>query len=262
MRLPIYQVDAFTSNLFSGNPAAVVPLDHWLPDPVLQAIAMENNLSETAFFVGSGGEYSLRWFTPSMEVDLCGHATLATAFTLFGPLGYSGDTVRFDTKSGGLAVTRHGEMLRMNFPARPATEGEIPEGLGEALGAEPDKVLWAKRPLCVFPDEKIIRELKPNMERLAGIAPGAAIVTAPGSGDVDFVSRFFAPGMGIPEDPVTGSAHCILVPYWADRLGKTDLLAHQVSARGGEIACSALGERVALSGRAVLYMEGSIIVGE
>lgn len=261
MRLPVYQVDAFTDRPFAGNPAAVVPLDAWLPDSVMQAVAMENNLSETAFFTGAGGEYRLRWFTPAAEVDLCGHATLATAFVLFGPLGYGGDVLRFTTKSGGLAVTRDGEGLAMNFPSRPPAPCAAPPELARALGALPEAVLRSGRTLVgVFDREEDVRGLAPDMALVAALDCEGLVVTAPGGGGVDFVSRCFAPAVGVPEDPVTGSAHCVLTPYWAARLGKQELLAHQVSARGGEIACRDLGERVALSGRAVLTMEGTIII--
>ncbi len=261
MRLPLYQVDAFASRVFAGNPAAVVPLERWLPDPVLQAVAMENNLSETAFFTGSGGEYALRWFTPAAEVSLCGHATLATAFVLFGPLGYGGSAVRFQTAGGGLAVRREGRGLAMDFPALPPAPCPEPPGLGRALGREPSAVLRAGRKLvCVYEDEAAVRALAPDMAALAAQDCEGCVVTAPGGGGVDFVSRCFAPAVGVPEDPVTGSAHCVLTPYWARRLGKKEFVARQVSARGGEIACRDLGDRVALWGEAVLYLEGSITI--
>lgn len=262
MRLPIYQVDAFASRQFAGNPAAVVPLESWLSDTRLQAIAAENNLSETAFFVGSGDEYELRWFTPSTEVDLCGHATLASAYVLFGPLGKPGGTVLFSTRSGGLAVSRDGNRLRMNFPACAPKPCDPLPGVTEALGAEPNEVHMARDVVCVFENEGAVRALEPDMVALAAVDVNAVIATAPGLGGVDFVSRFFAPAMGVPEDPVTGSAHCTLAPFWSERLGKDRLLARQVSARGGEILCEMLGDRVALSGEAVLYLEGTIIVSD
>jgi PhzF family phenazine biosynthesis protein len=255
--LPLYQVDAFTDRVFGGNPAAVVPLEQWLPDAVMQAIAAENNLSETAFFAPEGDGWRLRWFTPTAEIDLCGHATLASAFVLFECLNLAAQTVAFETLGGRLEVSREGERLVMDFPARPPKRRIGPEGLAEALGAEPKEVLSARDLICVFETEAQVRALSPNMARLARLPAFAVCPTAPGD-DCDFVSRFFAPGAGVPEDPVTGSAHCSLVPYWAKRLGKKDLHARQVSARGGELFCRDNGERVVIAGRAVLYLEGRI----
>ncbi len=260
MTLRLFQIDAFTDTVFSGNPAAVCPLDEWLPDGTLQAIAAENNLSETAFFVGGGGRYDLRWFTPVCEVELCGHATLATAFLILTRLEPDRDAVTFVTRSGELTVSRDGEGLAMDFPALPAAATAPDSGLAAALGGAPKEFLSSREDeLVVFGSAAEIRNLRPDMGALAKIDRRGIIVTAPGE-DCDFVSRFFAPSHGIPEDPVTGSAHCVLVPYWADRLGKSDLTARQVSARGGRLTCRAMGERVRLAGHAVLYLEGEISI--
>lgn len=257
MNLPIYQVDAFSSRLFSGNPAAVCPLESWLPDHLLQSIAAENNLSETAFFVRDGDGYRLRWFTPTVEVDLCGHATLASAFIVLNRLTPSKDSVRFQTKSGELVVERRDGLLSMDFPSRPPSECEVHPGLIEALGSKPETVLAARDFLVVYSNEEQVRALKPNMQLLSETGRFAVIVTAPGERS-DFVSRFFAPAKGVPEDPVTGSAHCTLIPYWAKRLGKSKLHALQVSARGGELWCEDQGERVSMAGGAVCFLEGTI----
>lgn len=264
MRLPIYQVDAFADAVFAGNPAAVVPLEDWLPDAVLQAVAAENNLSETAFIVRRGDGYELRWFTPSVEVDLCGHATLASAFVIATRLGWGGPRIDFTTrKAGTLSVTRNGDLYTLDFPSRPPERLEAPlAGLLEALGGPPPvAVLKARDVVAVYDDEAAVRGLKPDMGALARLEDCfAVIVTAPGSGGVDFVSRFFAPAKGIPEDPVTGSAHCTLIPYWARRLGKERLEARQVSARGGALSCALAGDRVRIAGKAVLYMDGAIYI--
>jgi PhzF family phenazine biosynthesis protein len=259
MRVPIYQVDAFTSRLFAGNPAAVCPLQDWLEDGVLQAIAAENKLSETAFFVRQGDRFHLRWFTPALEVDLCGHATLASAFVILNYLEPAREAVAFDTRSGELIVRRDGDRLSMDFPARPPVACEVPRGLVEALGASPFQTFRSRDLMAVFETEEEIRALDPRMDLLAQVDAFAVIVTAPAS-DVDFVSRFFAPRGGIAEDPVTGSAHCTLVPYWSRRLGKTSLHARQVSARGGELWCEDRGDRVTLQGHAVRFMQGEIIL--
>jgi PhzF family phenazine biosynthesis protein len=259
MRLPMYQVDAFTDSLFGGNPAAVCPLDAWLPDAVMQAIAAENNLSETAFFVREGGDYALRWFTPSVEVDLCGHATLAAGHVVFSFLEPARAAVSFRTvKAGTLTVSRDGDLLVMDFPARPATPCEPPAGLLAALGGSPREVLRARDHLIVYETAAEIAALKPDLAALAKVDCWAAIVTAPGDNGVDFASRFFAPAQGIPEDPVTGSAHCTLVPYWAKRLGKTEFEARQLSRRGGALRCALNGDRVSIGGKAVVYLEGQI----
>ena len=256
--IPLYQIDAFTSQVFAGNPAAVCPLEDWLDDALMQNIARENNLSETAFFVRTGDRYELRWFTPAVEVDLCGHATLASAYVVFRYLEPARSDVRFDTKSGELAVARDGEMLCMDFPARPPAPCLMNQTIAEALGAAPRELLAARDYLAVFESEAEVRALKPDMRRVAALDRFAVIVTAPGSGGVDFVSRFFAPAAGVDEDPVTGSAHCTLTPYWSARLGKKKLHALQVSARGGELWCEDRGGRIAISGRAVRFLEGTI----
>ncbi|MHC5040670.1 MAG: PhzF family phenazine biosynthesis protein [Planctomycetota bacterium] len=264
MKVPIYQVDAFTGELFRGNPAAVCPLEAWLPESTMLAIAAENQLSETAFFVpeGGGDRFGIRWFTPSVEVDLCGHATLASAFVILHLLEPRRREVTFTTRAvGTLTVAKEGDRLTLNFPARPPRTAEPPADLPEILGASPEAFLEAGEGLAVLADAETVVNLKPDLRRVADLEGLGLIVTAPGK-DCDFVSRFFAPKVGIPEDPVTGAVHCILVPYWAKRLGKTELHARQVSARGGELFCEDVGNRVLLSGNAVLYLEGTIHVPE
>ena len=259
MDIPIYQVDAFASEVFKGNPAAVCPLEAWLPDETLQAIAMENNLSETAFLVKRGADYDLRWFTPAVEVDLCGHATLGSAYVVAQHLQPGADVVRFHSRSGVLTVTRAGELFTLDFPALAREPAPDDPDVVRALGAAPVEIWGSMDLLAVFPDEDTIRNLRPDMTRVAALKTRGVLVTAPGR-DCDFVSRFFAPQSGIPEDPVTGSAHCILTPYWAKRLGKTAMTARQLSARGGELAVELKGERVLISGRVAPYMEGRIRV--
>ncbi len=260
MTIPIYQVDAFTNVPFRGNPAAVCPLGAWLPDPTLQAIAAENNLSETAFFVGGQGRYELRWFTPAIEMDLCGHATLASAFVIFEKLERGLGEVEFDTRSGPLRVSRREGWLYLDFPARaPELPAEVP-GLTDALGAQPEVVGLARDILAVFARAEQVRALRPDHARVRALGR-AVIATAPG-GDCDFVSRFFAAPHGIDEDPVTGSSHCTLIPYWSRRLGKQKLAARQLSARGGELRCEDRGERVLIGGQAAHYMEGTLCVPE
>jgi len=259
MDLPIYQVDAFTDAVFSGNPAAICPLEHWLSDEHLQAIARENNLSETAFFVRTGDGFDLRWFTPGCEVDLCGHATLASAYVLFHELKEPGDTLRFGTKSGELLVRRDGDRLVMDFPSRPPQSVQADPALVTALGGTPVEILAARDYLVRYNSAEEVRALEPNMEALKKIDRFAFIVTAPGT-DCDFVSRFFAPAKGVPEDPVTGSAHCTLIPYWAKELGKTTLHARQIGPRGGELFCKAAGDRVEIAGHAALFLRGCIQV--
>jgi predicted PhzF superfamily epimerase YddE/YHI9 len=261
MRLPLYQVDAFTDRLFGGNPAAICPLETWLPDATMQAIAAENNLAETAFFVRDGGGYALRWFTPTVEVDLCGHATLASALVVFDRLEPGRDRVDFHTlQAGTLTVKRRADLLEMDFPARPATATKAPAGLLAALGGTPREVLRARDHLVLYDSATEIVALKPDFAALAKVECFSAIVTAPGENGIDFVSRFFAPAAGIPEDPVTGSAHCTLTPYWAKRLGKTALEARQLSPRGGALHCTLNGDRVGIAGKAVLYLQGQIEV--
>ena len=259
MEIPVYQVDAFSPNVFGGNPAMVCPLEQWLPDETLQAIAMENNLSETAFFVREGEGFRLRWFTPAVEVDLCGHATLASAFVLFEFLEPGREEATFSTASGELTVTRSGNRLALDFPARPPEPAEPCPGLIESLGAKPAAVLAARDYLVVYESEDDVRSLEPDLRGLLGIDRFAVIVTAPGR-KYDFVSRFFAPAKGVDEDPVTGSAHCTLIPYWAGRLGKSQLVARQVSLRGGTLYCEHRGPRVTIAGEAALFLKGSIIL--
>ncbi|MCW5964302.1 MAG: PhzF family phenazine biosynthesis protein [Bryobacterales bacterium] len=264
MLLPLYQVDAFTSRRFAGNPAAIVPLGAWLEDAALQAIALENNLAETAFFVPRADGFHLRWFTPLAEVDLCGHATLASAWVLFHLLNFPEPVIRFHTLSGELRVSREGQRLRMDFPATPARPAVVKRDLVRAMGAQPLTVLESRDIVFVYDDADQVKRLQPDIHALMRLVPFGLIATAPGvtSGEesCDFVSRFFAPAMGVPEDPVTGSAHCTLTPYWAERTGKTSLFARQVSSRGGELWCSLHGDRVHLEGEAVLYMRGEIEV--
>lgn len=257
LRIPIYQVDAFASRVFSGNPAAVCPLKKWLPDEQMQAIAAEINVANTGFFVPNQDGYDLRWFTPTVEVDLCGHATLASAFIIFHDLVPAAKSVRFETKSGALIVTRDGDLLSLDFPSRPPSECEVPPELLSALGAQPEAVLTARDFMAVYSSEEEVRKLAPNLEKIAQLDRFGVIVTAPGK-QVDFVSRFFAPAQGVPEDSVTGSAHCTLIPYWSKRLGKKKLHAQQVSARGGELWCEDRGDRVTISGKAVRFLEGAI----
>ena len=260
MKIPYYQVDAFTSSVFSGNPAGVCLLDEWAEDAVLQSIAAENNLSETAFIVKEGTEYGLRWFTPKVEVDLCGHATLASAFVLFEYVDSSSERVSFNSKSGLLTVARSDDLLTMDFPARPAEACRTPKLLAEAFGNSPVETRHSVRDyLAVFDTEEEVRELEPDMQGLCKLDYLGIIVTAPGARS-DFVSRFFAPRAGISEDPVTGSAHSTLVPYWAQRLRKSTLHALQVSKRGGELYCEDRGDRVRIAGRAVMYLQGTIMV--
>lgn len=256
----MYQIDAFTGELFRGNPAAICPLEKWLPDQTMQSIAAENNLAETAFYVPNGNGYHLRWFTPGVEVDLCGHATLATAHVIYSIRRESqAPRLSFASKSGELNVEREGDLYAMDFPSRPPGEVAADPGLVDALGAKPQSILGARDYLCVFENEDQVLALKPNMDKIAATDRFAVIVTAPGK-DCDLVSRFFAPAKGVPEDPVTGSAHCTLIPYWAKRLGKTKLHARQVSKRGGELFCELRGERVRIAGRAVKFLEGHIEV--
>lgn len=270
MKLPLYWSDAFTDRVFSGNPAAVVPLDTWPDAAILQRIAFENGLSETAFVVRTGAaRFHLRWFTPALEVDLCGHATLATAFTLFTQLGQSGDEIVFDTKSGPLTVARRPDgKLEMDFPARTAMRldpAEVPASMRESLAgtrpAEWLKVTTHAHYVALFATEAEVRALRPDFPKIASLGDVRLLATAPGI-DCDFVSRYFAPGAGINEDPVTGSAHSTLVPYWAARLGETILHARQVSARGGELWCEHVpgpaASRVRIAGQAVLYLRGEL----
>ncbi len=257
MKIPFYQVDAFAERAFAGNPAAVCLLQDWPEDRLLQAIAAENNLSETAFLAREGAGWRLRWFTPAVEVALCGHATLASAHVVFEHLEPEAERVEFETLSGRLGVVRDGPALRMDLPANPPAPAALP-GLAEALGAAPEAVLRGSDiALAVFADEEAVRALRPDFRALARLDCHLIAATAPGR-DADFVSRCFAPAAGIDEDPVTGSAHCALAPYWAERLGKRTLAARQVSARGGALSCALEGERVAIAGRVAPFLSGEI----
>ena len=255
-----FVVDAFADACFKGNPAAVCVLEAWPEDAWLQAVAMENSLSETAFLVREAAGYRLRWFTPKAEVNLCGHATLATAHVLYAHLGYAAPAVEFVTRSGVLGVARVAEgEYRLDFPARHAQPCAPSPGLAAALGAQPVELLETDVYLAVFADEAQIVALQPDMAALLALPRRAVIVTAPGR-EVDFVSRYFAPRMGVPEDPVTGSAHCVLTPFWGARLGKTVLQARQLSARGGSLRCEWCEPRVGLTGRAVTFSQGGWLV--
>lgn len=274
MKLPLYWIDSFSREIFRGNPAGVVPLATWLPDDLMRRIAFENGFAETAFFVRTGPDrFHLRWFTPAVEVDLCGHATLAAAFVLFTQLGQPGNGITFDSRSGPLTVTRRAAgLLELDFPSTPPaleTDAAIARAVAAALGAPP---VWLGRSkfdrFAVVADAAAVRALQPDLALVAASGGRGLIVTAPGEGGCDFVSRFFAPQSGVPEDPVTGSAHSALVPYWAGQLGKTILHARQISARGGDLWCelvrstdaSAVGDRVKISGHAALYLRGEIEV--
>ena len=260
--IDIYQVDAFSSAPFRGNPAAVCPLEGWLPDHVMQSIAAENNLSETAFLVpadGDGSDFEIRWFTPSIEVDLCGHATLASGFVLFERRGFDGQTVRFTSRSGPLEVSREHGRLVLDFPSQPPRPVPFPEGIERALGVRPLEFLRADKNMAVLADEAAVASVSADLAYISRLPGDGLIVTAEGD-SCDFVSRYFAPHAGIDEDPVTGSAHCVLIPYWAARLDKTEMEARQISARVGEVSCRLEGERVKIGGHAALFLEGTIHV--
>lgn len=261
MKIKLYQVDAFTSQLFQGNPAAVCPLERWLPDSTLQAIAAENNLAETAFYVPQREDFGLRWFTPTVEVDLCGHATLATAHVLFTVYRYPQASVRFHTRSGELTVTQQQDWLTLNFPADTITAVEPPEALMAALGATPQEIYRGKSDyLAVMQDQPDIEALTPDFRLLATLHEVRGVIVTAAGEDTDFVSRCFYPQSGIDEDPVTGSAHTTLVPYWADRLKKHQLTARQLSRRTGFLKCAYLQNRVEISGQAVTYLSGEMEV--
>ncbi len=266
MKLPLYQVDAFTDKVFGGNPAAVCPLDKWLPDEILQKIALENNLSETAFFVKKGKGFHLRWFTPTAEVDLCGHATLATAYVIFEELGFDKKEIEFDSRSGILKVKKTKDGYTMDFPSWQWEQPTIEEAqiIENIIGQPPKDVLKNKDAWCaVLPSENTVQNFMPDLaaintlENVLGL-----IITAEGQqSGRDFVSRFFAPQVGIDEDPVTGAIHCLLTPYWSGQLRKTKHSARQISARGGDLTCELKGDRVLISGQAVLFMQGTFNVG-
>jgi len=256
-KIPYYHVDAFTSRVFSGNPAGVCPLEKWLDDAVLQSIAAENKHSETAFFVQEKEHFKLRWFTPKREVDLCGHATLSSAFVIFDFLRFSSDVIPFSTRSGMLFVKKNNSLLEMDFPARPGKPIGAPESLEKGLGKKINEVYQSRDYLVILDNEDEVRNLQPDFTELMKVECTGIIITAKGKNS-DFVSRFFAPKVGIPEDPVTGSSHCTLIPYWAEKLNKKELTSHQVSQRGGELFCKSNGDRVSIAGNAVLYLQGNI----
>jgi PhzF family phenazine biosynthesis protein len=263
VKIALYQIDAFTREPFGGNPAAVCPLPQWLPDATMQAIAAENNLAQTAFFVAENGDFRLRWFTPTDEVRLCGHATLATAHVLFNRLEPQREGVRFQTLSGPLNVERHGAKLVLDFPALPVERQHDPALVADAIGVSPGSMeLWeADRAMAVLRDPVQVRDLKPDIGKIAALPFSTLIVTAPGfDGDCDFVSRFFAPNYGVAEDPATGSAHCVLTPYWSGVLGKTKMFARQLSKRGAELWVEDRGNRVSLAGECVPVLEGTFEV--
>jgi len=257
MKLSVFQIDAFAKQAFEGNPAAVCPLPFWLPEGVMQLIAEENNLSETAFFVATESGFHIRWFTPTVEVDLCGHATLAAAFVLFEYLGFEGDDIAFDSRSGILNVGREGELLVMDFPAQPPEPCETPEEILHAFGVEPVICLKAEDYIVVYELEEDVLTADPKLELLRELDGRGVIITSL-SEKYDFVSRFFAPNYGIDEDPVTGSAFTQLAPYWSGQLGRSKLHAKQVSSRGGEVICELKGDRVAIAGTAVKFLQGEI----
>lgn len=265
MKHPIYQVDAFTNTIFAGNPAAVMPLEQWLPDNVMQSLALENNLSETAYFVrldnNEDADFHIRWFTPGTEVPLCGHATLASAWVIFNKLGWKGEQIRFRSKSGPLAVRQTDDgWLVLDFPNLAFEPQPTPALIRDALEGAPDTAFFVPNDtnyMVVLENEAAVRAAQPDLLKLKQLGNQGLIVTAPGQ-DCDFVSRYFAPGAGIEEDPVTGSIHSVLVPYWAEQLGKTRLDARQVSARGGLLRCELKGDRVDIAGQAAFYMEGSV----
>ena len=260
-RLKLYQIDAFTDKVFHGNPAAVCVLPEWLAEEKMQLIAAENNLAETAFLVQSGSDYEIRWFTPAVEVDLCGHATLASAYVLFHFYNHPSETINFQSRrSGLLTVAKDGEELTLDFPADVCQQVAAPEALTAALGAEPVEAYKGKTDyLLLFRTQQEIEMLLPDFRKLATVEARGVIVTAPGE-EVDFVSRFFCPQVGIDEDPVTGSAHTTLTPFWSQRLHKKIMKARQVSARQGELRCEFLGDRVKITGKAVAYLTGDITV--
>ncbi len=257
--IKIFQADAFSGRLFSGNPAGVVPLEEWLDEEIMQRIAMENNLAETAFFVPHGDGYHIRWFTPEVEVDLCGHATLATAHVIFSHLGYIGSEIKFSSRSGPLRVFREGKRYVLDFPADEFDPAEMPDGMQEALGGKDPMFCYMGKTdyMVVYEKQSDIEQMKPDFAKLAKFKARGIIVTAPGEW-VDFVSRFFAPQVGVNEDPVTGSAHTTLIPYWSRQLAKTELTARQLSRRGGDVFCRNRGSRVEIAGEATTYLEGEL----
>ena len=260
MKLPIFQVDAFASELFKGNPAAVIPMKEWLSDKIMQQIAAENNLSETAFFIPEDDHFHIRWFTPKAEVKLCGHATLATAHVLFNEFDLKSETISFNSKSGILTVSKVENKLQLDFPADFVQPVDEIKTFAEAFGAWPLKTYQGKTDyLLLFDSEETIQSINPDFQMLKQTNARGIMVTAPGN-EADFVSRFFAPGVGIDEDPVTGSAHTCLIPFWSAKLKKTELSALQLSERGGQLWCALKGDRVLIAGKAVTYLKGEIEV--
>jgi len=257
MQLRMFQVDAFAVRPFEGNPAAVCPLEQWLPDELMQSIALENNLSETAFFIPRGDGYSIRWFTPATEVDLCGHATLASAHVLFEHLGHDGDRIQFDSRSGLLGVFREDGRIVLDFPARPPEPCATPPEIVEAFGVQPRECLHAEDLVVILDDAGSVRDADPDLDTLLRLDYRGIIISAEGR-DCDFVARFFGPAVGIPEDPVTGSAYTHLVPYWSDKTGRSSFHARQLSARGGELHCRLNNDRVLIAGSCVTFLEGTI----
>lgn len=257
MKIPIYQIDAFANKAFQGNPAAICPLDDWLPDETLIAIAEENNLSETAYFIQTNNGFHIRWFTPTTEVNLCGHATLAAAYVIFNELSYKENSIAFESKSGILNVKRENDLLVMDFPAQPAIACELPNEIKQAFNIEPLECLKSEDYILVFNNEDEILNAEPDLELLKNISLRGVIITA-SSEKYDFVSRFFAPKYGINEDPVTGSAHTQLMPYWAKKLSNNKLHTKQISRRGGELYCELLNDRVSIAGYAIKYLQGKI----
>lgn len=257
MNLTIYQIDSFANKTFEGNPAAICPLQEWLEDDILLSIAEENNLSETAYFIKNENTFHIRWFTPTTEVDLCGHATLAAAFVIFNELKYKQNTISFESKSGNLTVTKNEDCLFMNFPAQPPIPCELPDKINQAFHIKPIEALKSEDYIMVLNNENEILNAKPKLELLKDIDLRGVIITAK-SDRYDFVSRFFAPKYGINEDPVTGSAYTQLIPYWAKQLDKNKLHSKQLSSRGGELFCENLGKRVSIAGYCIKYLEGTI----
>ena len=261
MELPIYQVDAFTDRLFAGNPAAVCPLPRWLKDVTMQSIAAENNLAETAFFLAEGEGYRLRWFTPAVEVDLCGHATLASAFVISNFLEPGKSEMNFETRSGRLTVSRGPDSYLLDFPIWQLKPAENP-AVGKAMGRKPRELLASKPYLAVYDNAAEVAALAPDLKAVAALDLDGVLATAPGENGVDYVARYFAPAAGIPEDPATGSSHCALMPYWSQRLKRRRLVGRQISQRGGDFQCELVGERVRIGGQAVCYLKGSIVVDD
>jgi predicted PhzF superfamily epimerase YddE/YHI9 len=261
MELPIYQVDAFTDRLFAGNPAAVCPLPRWLKDQTMQSIAAENNLAETAFFLAEGEGYRLRWFTPAVEVDLCGHATLASAFVISNFLAPGRNEMHFETRSGRLTVSRGPDSYLLDFPIWGLKPAENP-AVGKAMGRNPRELLASKPYLAVYDSAAEVAALAPDLKAVAALDLDGVLATAPGENGIDYVARYFAPAAGIPEDPATGSSHCALMPYWSKRLKRQRLVGRQTSRRGGDFQCELVGERVRIGGQAVCYLKGSIVVDD